>query len=128
MPGAAFKLLSADVPSGRFSLLIRFDPGCAAPAHRHVGAVEGLVLQGGFHYHDTPALRYTAGMYLLEPAGAVHKPVSPEGALMFAVFHGPVEGLDEAGNVTGRIDCAWHQAAWENWLQTCPAASFGPAR
>lgn len=112
MPGAHFKLLSADPESGRFTLMIRLGKNCAAPRHRHVGAVEGLVLEGGFHYEDNPGHRYTAGMYLLEPAGCVHQPVSPEGAIMFAVFHGPVEGLDSEGNVIGRVGCEWHIATW----------------
>jgi 2,4'-dihydroxyacetophenone dioxygenase len=118
MKDASFKLLSADPESGRFSLLIRFDRNCRAPAHRHIGAVEGMVLEGGFHYADAPEQRFTAGVYLLEKDGAVHQPVSPEGALMFAVFHGPVEGLDENGNVTGRIDYRWHIDAWRAFLAT----------
>jgi hypothetical protein len=32
---------------------------------------------------------------------------------MFAVFHGPVEGLDEEGRITGRIDWKWHVDTWE---------------
>lgn len=112
MPGAWFKLLHADPESGRFSLMIKFEPGVKAPPHRHLGAVEGMVLQGAFHYHDQPALRFSAGSYLLENDGAVHQPVSPEGALMFAVFHGAVEGLDEHGNITGRIGWKWHVETW----------------
>jgi hypothetical protein len=42
----------------------------------------------------------------------VHQPVSPEGAVMFAVFHGPVEGLDQEDNVIGRIDWKWHLDTW----------------
>jgi anti-sigma factor ChrR (cupin superfamily) len=112
MPGSQFKLLSADPKSGRFSLMIKFEKGVLAPNHRHVGAVEGYILEGGFHYHDDPSKRFTAGSYLLENDGAVHQPVSPEGAVMFAVFHGPVEGLDEAGNVTGKIGWKWHVETW----------------
>jgi 2,4'-dihydroxyacetophenone dioxygenase len=112
MKGAYFKLLSADAASGRFTLLIKFEKGIAAPMHRHLGAVEGMVLEGGFHYSDDPSTRFTAGSYLLERDGAVHQPVSPEGAILFAVFHGPVEGLDEAGGVTGRIDWKWHVVTW----------------
>jgi 2,4'-dihydroxyacetophenone dioxygenase len=112
LPGAHFKLLSADPGSGRFTLMIRLEKGCVTPRHRHVGAVEGLVLEGGFHYIENPNERYTAGMYLLEPAGCVHQPVSPEGAVMFAVFHGPVEGINGDGMLTGRVDCAWHIATW----------------
>lgn len=113
MRGSHFKLLAADPASGRFSLLIRLEPGLVAPPHRHVGAVEGWILEGGFHYADDPSRRFCAGCYLLEKDGAVHQPVSPEGALMFAVFHGAIEGLDANGRVSGRIDCAWHVGAWE---------------
>jgi 2,4'-dihydroxyacetophenone dioxygenase len=112
MKGAYFKLLSVDEASERFTLLIKLDKGIAAPTHRHVRAVEGLVLEGAFHYADDPDTRFTAGFYLHENDGAVHQPVSPEGAVMFAVFHGPVEGLDEEGKVTGRIDCQWHIDIW----------------
>lgn len=113
MKGAQFKLLSADPKTGRFALLIKLRKGSAAPLHRHVGAVEGYILEGGFHYRDEPSRRFTAGAYLLENEGAVHQPVSPEGAVMFAVFHGPVEGLDEDGKITGRIDWKWHVDAWK---------------
>jgi anti-sigma factor ChrR (cupin superfamily) len=117
MEGAWFKLLSADPESGRFSLLIKLDEGCAAPPHRHVGAVEGWILEGGFHYADDPGMRFTAGTYLLEKAGAVHQPLSPEGALMFGVFHGPLEGLAPDGSVTGRIGCRWHIETWNAVLR-----------
>jgi anti-sigma factor ChrR (cupin superfamily) len=112
MQGTHFKLLHADAASGRFSLLIKFEAGVTAPMHRHVGAVEGYMLEGGFHYHDQPELQFSAGAYLFEADGALHRPVSPNGAVMFAVFHGPVEGLDDAGNLTGRIDCKWHVKTW----------------
>lgn len=112
MKGAYFKLLNADPASGRFTLLIKLDKGIAGPMHRHVRAVEGLVLEGGFHYLDDPDRSFPAGCYLHEADGAVHQPVSPTGAIMFAVFHGPVEGLDEEGRVTGRIDCGWHVETW----------------
>src|SRR5687767_3553337 len=86
MQGAYFKLLSADAASGRFALMIKLEKGFIAPPHRHIGAVEGLVLEGGFHYADDPQIRFVAGTYLLERDGAEHQPVSPEGAVMFAVF------------------------------------------
>ena len=120
MKGAYFKLLSADPDSGRFALMIKLDEGCRTPAHRHVGAVEGIVMEGGFHYADAPHVRYTAGTYLLEDAGAIHQPVSPEGALMFAVFHGPVEGLDRDGNTVARLDCQWHVDTWRAGIAAPP--------
>jgi 2,4'-dihydroxyacetophenone dioxygenase len=116
MKGAYFKLLSTDSESGRFALMIKLEKGFIAPSHRHIGAVEGLVLEGGFHYADEPNVRFTAGTYLLERDGALHQPVSPEGAVMFAVFQGPVEGLDAQGNITGRIDWNWHLKAWDAFI------------
>jgi quercetin dioxygenase-like cupin family protein len=112
MPGSKFKLLHADPKTGFFTLMIKFEKGVTAPVHRHIGTVEGYMLEGGFHYADDPSIRFTAGSYLFEADGAVHQPVSPDGALMFAVFHGPVEGLDEAGNVTGRVGWRWHVETW----------------
>lgn len=126
MAGSQFKLLHADPDSGRFSLLIRLDAGVTAPRHRHVGAVEGYVLTGGFHYDDQPDIMYAPGSYLLESAGAVHQPVSPAGATMFAVFHGPVEGLDAAGNVSGRVDWRWHVKAWRRHLARHDSATIQP--
>lgn len=116
MRGAWFKLLHADLHTGKFTLLIRLEPGASAPAHSHVGAVEGIVLEGSFYYSDAPEVRYGPGAYLFEPAGAVHHPISPEGAIMFGVFHGPVEGVDEAGGLTGRIDAQWHVRNWQEFL------------
>lgn len=110
--GAYFKLLNADSVTGRFTILIKFDKGVNAPLHRHAGAVEGLILQGGFYYLHDPQTYFETGAYLLEMAGAVHQPVSPEGAVMLAIFHGPVEGLDDEGRVTGLIDWEWHVNKW----------------
>lgn len=113
MKGSWFKLLSADRATGRFTLLVRAGAGVEAPLHRHVGAVEAFILEGGFYYKEAPAQRFTKGSYLHEPAGSIHQPVSPEGAVMLGVFHGPIEGLDSDGSVTGRVDCDWHLACWQ---------------
>ncbi|MBX9798584.1 MAG: 2,4'-dihydroxyacetophenone dioxygenase family protein [Burkholderiaceae bacterium] len=112
MPGAHFKLLHANATTGHFTLLIRFEAGAVAPIHRHVGAVEGYMIEGGFYYHDEPERPFNAGCYLWENEGAIHQPVSPNGGVMFAVFHGPVEGLDADGNVIGRINWKWHVEKW----------------
>lgn len=118
MPGAYFKLLHADPSSERFSLLIKVEANAPAPLHRHIGAVEGLVLEGRFHYDNAPELEFTPGTYLFEPAGAIHRPISAEGAVMFLVFHGAIEGLDDAHQVTGKINWQWHVKTWERALQT----------
>jgi 2,4'-dihydroxyacetophenone dioxygenase len=113
MKGSQFKLLSVVPEAGRFTLLLKVSKDVVAPVHKHVGAVEVFVLEGDFHYVDAPDIRFTAGSYLLEDAGAVHQPASLNGAVMVAVFHGPVEGLDSDGNVVGRIDWKWHADKWQ---------------
>lgn len=110
--GAYFKLLHADRESGRFTILIKVDPGVSAPIHRHLEPVEAYVTKGGFHYADDPAIRFEEGSYLFENVGAIHEPVSPEGAEMLALFHGPVEGVAETGEMAGRFDAGWHMDAW----------------
>ncbi len=128
MPGAQFKLLHANAVTGHYTLLIRFEAGAAAPIHRHVGAVEGYMLEGGFHYRDEPERRFDAGSYLWESEGAVHQPISPNGGVMFAIFHGPVEGVDENGDVTGRIDWQWHVNKWNAAGNDYLPAGMPPAR
>lgn len=112
MPGTEFKLLSADPRTGRFSILIKVDEGVVAPLHRHVKAVEVYILSGEFHYADDPSIRFGEGVYLLENDDAIHEPVSDPGCIMLAVFHGPLEGVSEAGDVLGTLDCEWHLNAW----------------
>ncbi len=83
------------------TVLIRMQPGCGYPPHRHVGVEEVLVLRGG--YRDDRG-EHVAGAYLRYPAGSVHAPVAtgradlPAGpanpsCLLFASARGGVENL-----------------------------------
>lgn len=114
MHGAYFKLMYADPTQNRFTLLIKVQAKIAAPMHRHLGAVEVFVLDGGFYYHDNPNTHFNKGTYLREDAGSIHKPISDDGAILLATFYGAVEGLDDQGNITGRVDCQWHVDVWNN--------------
>jgi anti-sigma factor ChrR (cupin superfamily) len=116
--GSYFKLLNADEKNGRFVLLLKFEAGVTTPVHRHIGAVEAYVLEGGFHYIENPEQRFTTGCYLFEDAGSLHQPVSPEGTVMLAVFHGPVEGINRYGESAGAIDCRWHIDTWNSGTGT----------
>ena len=118
-----FKLLSFDERTGRFSIMIKVDKGVEAFVHRHVGAVEVFMLEGEFHYPEDPSFKFTEGSYLLERDGAVHQPISTDGAIMVGIFHGPLEGLDAKGNVAGRVDWKWHVDAWRESGQTVPGLS-----
>jgi hypothetical protein len=55
------------------TVLIRMQPGCGYPPHRHVGIEEVLVLRGGYRDEDG---EHTAGAYLRYPAGSFHAPVA----------------------------------------------------
>jgi len=79
--------------------LIRMEPGCGYPPHRHRGVEEVLVLQGG--YRDDRGT-HTCGSYVRYPEGSRHAPVAvgdaerPEGpdnpaCVLFAVARGGVE-------------------------------------
>ncbi|MEO0390207.1 MAG: 2,4'-dihydroxyacetophenone dioxygenase family protein [Pseudomonadota bacterium] len=101
MEGTHYNLMTVDVRSGGFTLFLKVDPGTVAPAHGHVGAVEGVILEGGFAYDDDAG---TQGNYICEHAAAVHKPLSPEGCVMFAITHGPLVGYNEDGTIAAVVD------------------------
>lgn len=58
---------------GAATVLIRMDPGCGYPAHRHLGVEEVLILAGG--YRDE-AGDHPAGSYLRYETGSEHAPVA----------------------------------------------------
>lgn len=53
------------------ALLIRMQPGCGYPPHRHLGVEEVLVLQGGYRDHLG---EHRAGSYVRYEAGSEHAP------------------------------------------------------
>jgi hypothetical protein len=84
------------------SVLIRMEPGCGYPPHRHLDLEEVLVLAGG--YQDEEGT-HRAGDYVRYPAGSAHAPVAlgetdaPLGPLnpacvLFASARGGIEQLD----------------------------------
>ncbi len=101
MDGTHFKLMNVDLKSGGFTLLLKVDAGNQAPVHRHLGAVEAYVLEGGFGYDGDKG---EAGCYLYEAAGSIHQPTSPQGSVMFAVIYGPLVGYGVDGSIEGVVD------------------------
>jgi len=75
-PGIFVNVLRRDEQSQDATVLIRMQPGCRYPAHRHVGLEEVLILQGG--YLDQQGER-CAGEYILNEAGSAHAPVALAG-------------------------------------------------
>jgi len=91
--GIHVKVLWSDETSGDAAVLIRMDPGCEYPRHRHVGDEEVFVLQGGFRDERG---EYAAGDFRRFEAGSIHEPVALEGewpCVLFSVAHGGIELL-----------------------------------
>jgi len=102
MPGTWFKLLNVNPVTGGFTMMLKVEPNNAAPVHGHLGAVEGIILDGGFSYGDDHGY---AGNYVHEGAGIRHEPVThAAGMVMFAVVNGPLCGYNDDGSVAGVVD------------------------
>lgn len=85
--GIRIHFYSRDPATGRAVALIAMDPGCGYPRHRHRGAEEVLVLQGG--YQDEYG-EHRAGSYVRYEDGTAHAPVALAGretCVLFALAH-----------------------------------------
>ncbi|MFK7738908.1 MAG: cupin domain-containing protein [Planctomycetota bacterium] len=73
-PGIDVHFYASDPPRSRRVLaLIRMQPGCGYPRHRHRGTEEVTVLQGG--YRDELG-SYRAGAFVRYDEGSEHAPVA----------------------------------------------------
>ena len=91
--GIFVNILRRDEQTGDATVLIRMQPGCGYPAHRHIGIEEVFIIQGG--YRDSSGDR-RAGEYFINEAGSAHHPVALDGedCVMIAFAHGGIEILD----------------------------------
>lgn len=93
--GIYLHALWRDEATGDATVLIRMEPGCAYPAHRHRGAEEVFVLQGG--YRDQRG-EHRAGDYVLNEAGSAHHPTAlaetGEDCVMLAFAHAGIELIE----------------------------------
>ncbi|MBI5852824.1 MAG: cupin domain-containing protein [Planctomycetes bacterium] len=90
-PGVSIHFYRTDRESGHAAVMIRMEPGCGYPAHRHVGPEELLVLQGGFRDEHG---EWRAGDYARFEPGTRHAPVAladGPACVFFAIAH---EGID----------------------------------
>ncbi len=101
MPGTWFKLLSVNRMIGGFTMLLKVEAGQQAPVHHHIGAIEGIMLEGEFGYDED---RGETGWYIHEPAGAIHEPTTRTGFVMYASVFGPLMGYNDDGSIAGIID------------------------
>ena len=75
--GIQVHFYDSDERSKRVLALIRMDPGCGYPAHRHRSIEEVLVVHGG--YRDELG-EYRAGELVRYEAGSEHAPIAIGGA------------------------------------------------
>ena len=90
--GIHLRVLRRDERSGDATVLIRMEPGCSYPAHRHRGLEEVFILQGGYTDDRGP---HRAGDYILNEPGSAHHPTAledtGEDCIMLAITHGGIE-------------------------------------
>ena len=100
--GIDFKLFYTSKETGRWTTLLRCQPGSFFPRHRHLGAGEYYVVEGKMEYRMGTALE---GTYGYEPLDAIHDHTAfPEYTLLYFTNYGPVVFLDEEDNVTSILD------------------------
>ncbi|MDQ3805521.1 MAG: cupin domain-containing protein [Acidobacteriota bacterium] len=94
--GIHLHVLRRDEATGDATVLIRMEPGCSYPAHRHRGVEEVFVLQGG--YRDQRGA-HCAGDYVLNEAGSAHQPAAlaeeGEDCVLLAFAHGGIEIIEK---------------------------------
>ncbi len=90
-PGIDQKILMEDKERGLYTALMRWAPGSTLPMHEHVEIEQTYVFEGSLKDDEGEA---TAGNFVWRPAGSTHSVVSPNGALILAVFIRPNRFFD----------------------------------
>lgn len=89
--GVFVHVLWSDGATADSAVLVRMDPGCRYPRHRHLREEDVLVLQGA--YRDELG-EHPAGSFRRYASGSVHSPVALDGAeacVLFAIARGGIE-------------------------------------
>ena len=115
-PGAALRLLQADVARGVYVMAGRLPAGLEVGTHRHTGAVHMFTLAGAWKYREHEYVN-RAGSYLYEPAGSVHtlEVLQGEGAGLtetLSIVYGETEYLDPQGRVQSVSNAATNLATY----------------
>lgn len=117
-PGEDFKPLRfVPATSGRV-LLLRLQPGCVVPRHRHLGEVHAYNLAGRRRL-DTGEVVGPGG-YVYEPCGNVDSwtAVGDEPVVVLITAHGAMEYLGERGEVLRRDDAKSLREAYRRHCAT----------
>ncbi|MGQ5521781.1 cupin domain-containing protein [Chitinimonas sp. PSY-7] len=104
----------------RATSIVRYAPGSYFAEHVHTGGEEILVLEGTFSDETGD---YSAGTYIRNPAGSVHKPYSTIGCTLFVKLN----QFEQDDVLQTRIDtkqALWHQGMVEG-LSVLPLHAHG---
>ena len=87
--GVKYKILDENPKTGRLDMLAYFPPGYVEPRHTHKGAHSDVLVEGRWIIEGTEV---GPGGFIYGPPDVPHGPFEcPDGCLVFASFHGPVE-------------------------------------
>jgi anti-sigma factor ChrR (cupin superfamily) len=102
--GIDFRLLYTSRETGRWTVLLRCQPGSFFGTHKHYAAGEYFVVKGRMEYRMGAA---EEGTYGYEPLGVIHDHTSfPVYTELLFTNYGPVAFLDDGGNIASILDNA----------------------
>ena len=90
-PGIWIHFYHRDEATRNAAVMIKMEPGCGYPRHRHKGSEELLVLQGGFRDEHG---EYREGEYVRYEDGSSHHPVALDDGPDCVFFAVTAEGID----------------------------------
>ncbi|HET7371660.1 MAG TPA: anti-sigma factor [Gammaproteobacteria bacterium] len=101
--GKAFQPLQFFGDDRGFVELLRLEPGCVMPLHRHTGEVHVFNVEGSRRLDSGESVG--PGGYVYEPAGNVDswEVVGDSTLVALTIVHGAVEYLDAGGTVIERF-------------------------
>lgn len=99
--GSDYKLLRLNRENDGGIFLLRIQPGCRGPMHKHFGSVEYFNLKGTLSFGDETIV---PGSYAYELGGFKHSEEPPEDGETITLFivHGPLQTYLEDGT-PGRV-------------------------
>lgn len=118
-PGESFKPLRFLAGNRGRVLLLRLDPGCVVPPHRHTGDVHAFNLEGSRELVDSGQI-VKAGDYVYEPAGNADtwRVVGDEPCTVFIATRGVMEYLDDDGSVIRRDTTETMRETYERFCES----------
>ena len=100
--GIDFRLLFTSAETGRWTVLLRCQPGSSFGRHKHYGAGEYFVVKGRMEYRMGVAL---AGTWGYEPLDTIHECTTfPDYTELLFTNHGPVMFIAEDETILSVLD------------------------